>query len=58
MARYNVRMTVEFEGEIEADSVEEAERLAIYDKTVQYSGLDSLDVEEIEEEDDEDEEED
>lgn len=50
MTRYEVSMTVEFLGEIEADSAEEAERLAIYDETCQYLGVDSIDVTEIEEE--------
>jgi len=50
MTRYEVSMTVEFLGEIEADSAEEAERLAIYDETCQYFGVDSIDVREIEEE--------
>ncbi len=52
MPVYKVVMTVEFEGEIEADSQEEAERLAIYDDTVFYQGVESIEVEEIEEEPD------
>jgi hypothetical protein len=51
MTRYEVCLIVEFVGEIEADSAEEAERLAIYDETCQYFGVDSIDVREIEEED-------
>lgn len=54
MPRYNVVMLVEFAGEIEADSQEEAERLAIYDSTVFYEGVDSIEIDEIEEEDEED----
>jgi len=50
MARYSVTMTVEFAGEIEADSPEEAEQLAIYDKTCMYVGVDEIQVDEIEEE--------
>ena len=57
MTRYQVCLIVEFVGEIEADSAEEAERLAIYDETCQYFGVDSIDVREIEEEEDEEEEE-
>jgi hypothetical protein len=50
MTRYQVCLIVEFVGEIEADSAEEAEELAIYDETCQYFGVDSIDVREIEEE--------
>lgn len=53
MARYSVSMTVEFEGVIEADSEAEAERLAIYDNTCMYVGVDSIDVDEIEEDEEE-----
>lgn len=55
MTRYQVCLIVEFVGEIEADSAEEAERLAIYDETCQYFGVDSIDVREIEEDEEEDE---
>lgn len=56
MPRFNVVMLVEFAGEIEAETQEEAERLAIYDDTVFYQGVDSIEIEEIEEdEEDEDE---
>jgi hypothetical protein len=66
MPRYEVNMTVEFSGEIEASSVSDAEQKAwtawgeSFDKPLTYSGVDSIDVEEIEDEDedeDEDEEE-
>ena len=55
MTRYEVSLIVEFVGEIEADSAEEAERLAIYDETCQYFGVDSIEVREIEEDEEEDE---
>jgi len=55
MTRYQVCLIVEFVGEIEADSAEEAERLAIYDETCQYFGVDSIEVREIEEDEEEDE---
>ena len=55
MTRYQVSLIVEFVGEIEADSAEEAERLAIYDETCQYFGVDSIEVREIEEDEEEDE---
>lgn len=58
MARYSVSMTVEFEGEIEANSEAEAESLAIYDKTCTYVGVNSIEVDELWEEEEEDEEED
>jgi len=54
MARFIVNMTVEFSGEIEADSAEEAEQLAIYDQNCMYVGVDDIQVEEIESDDDED----
>ena len=57
MATYYVEMTVSFSGEIEADSEEQAERLAIYDSTVFYDGLDDIRITEIEEELEEEEEE-
>lgn len=50
MPTYKVQMLVSFAGEIEADSEAEAERLAIYDQTCQYNGVDSIEVREIEEE--------
>lgn len=50
MPIYKVEMLVSFTGEIEADSEAEAERLAIYDETCQYNGVDSIEVREIEEE--------
>lgn len=56
MPTYYVEMTVSFSGEIEADSEAEAERLAIYDDTVFYDGVDDISVEEIEEEEEEEEE--
>lgn len=55
MTRYSVRMTVEFQGDIEADSPEEAESLAIYDSTCMYVGVDNIEVDEIWEEEDEEE---
>jgi hypothetical protein len=62
MARYEVKMLITFEGELEADSAEEAEQLAwtswgdTMDREITYSGVDSIEVDEIEEdEEDEDE---
>ena len=61
MPRYTVKMLIEFEGELEADSEEEAEKLAwtswgdTMDNEITYSNVDSIEVEEIEEEEDEDE---
>jgi nickel-dependent lactate racemase len=46
-------MLVEFDGEIEAETQEEAERLAIYDDTCQYQGVYSMETKEIEEEEEE-----
>ena len=56
MARYEVSLTIEFVGEIEADSPEEAESLAIYDETCHYFGIDSIEVAELEEEEEEEDE--
>lgn len=56
MPTYYVTLTVDFSGEIEAESEEEAERLAIYDKTVMYDGVNDITVEEIEEHEEEEEE--
>jgi hypothetical protein len=59
MPRYEVKMLIEFEGEIEADSAEQAEKLAwtswgdTMDNDITYSGVDSIEVEEIEEEEEE-----
>lgn len=62
MPRYEVKMMIEFAGEIEADSEDAAEQLAwtswgeTYDSPIVYDGVYSIDVEEIEEYDEEDEE--
>ena len=59
MPRYYVEMMIEFSGEIEADSQDEAEQLAwtswsdSHDQPITYDGVYSIDVEEIEEDEDE-----
>ena len=53
MARFEVTMMVEFVGEIEADTIEEAENMAIYDETCQYLGVYSIETAELEEDEDE-----
>ena len=61
MPRYQVTMTVEFMGEIEASSVDQAEQIAWTawgegsDATLTYSGVDDIDVDLIEEEEDDEE---
>ena len=62
MARFYVKMRIDFDGEIEAESAEEAEQLAYtswgdsMDNDITYDGVYDIDVEEIEEdEEDEDE---
>jgi hypothetical protein len=61
MARFYVEMKIDFAGEIEAESKEEAEKLAwtswgeTYDSPIVYDGVYSIDVEELDEEDEEDE---
>ena len=63
MATYYVEMRIDFSGEIEADSQDEAEQLAWTSwsdnggSDIQYDGVYSIDVEEIEEEEEEEEEE-
>jgi hypothetical protein len=57
MPYYYVKMLVEFSGEIEADSEEEAIELAVYDKNCTYDGVYSTEAE-LTEEDSEEEEED
>ncbi len=61
MATYDVKMMIEFSGEIEADSEAEAEQKAwtswgdTMDSEITYDGVYSIDVEEIEEEEDDEE---
>jgi hypothetical protein len=67
MTKYYVKMRIDFNGEIEADSEEQAEELAwtswgdTIDSEITYDGVYSIDVEEIvllreiEEEDEDDE---
>jgi hypothetical protein len=61
MPRYYVNMRIDFAGEIEADSEEDAEQKAFtswgdtMDSEITYDGVYSVDVEEIEEEEDEEE---
>lgn len=64
MAKFYVEMKIDFSGEIEADTAEQAEQLAwtswgeTHDSLITYDGVYSVDVEELEEdEEDEDEEE-
>lgn len=56
MPRYEVTLTIDFVGEIEAESREEAERLAIYDETCQYFGVNDIEVIELEDEDEDEDE--
>lgn len=64
MPKYYVNMMIEFAGEIEADSKEDAEQKAwtswgdTMDNDITYDGVYSIDVEEVEEDEDEDEDED
>ena len=61
MPKFQVKMRVDFQGEIEAENAEEAEKLAwtswgdTMDNEITYDGVYSIDVEELEEEIDEDE---
>lgn len=64
MAKFAVKMLIEFEGELEAESAEEAEKMAwtswgdTMDNEITYSSVDSIEVEELEDDEDEDEDED
>ena len=63
MPKYNVEMLIEFVGEIEADTPEQAEELAYtswgdtMDNDIVYDGVYSIEVEEIEDEEEDEEEE-
>jgi hypothetical protein len=62
MAKFYVQMRIDFAGEIEAESKEQAEELAwtswgdTSDNDIQYDGVYSIDVEELDEEEDEEDE--
>jgi hypothetical protein len=61
MTKYYVEMMVEFSGEIEADSREQAEELAwtswgdSMDNEITYDGVYSIEVAEVDDEEEEDE---
>jgi hypothetical protein len=64
MPRYYVKMRIDFDGEIEADSMQEAELLAsqswgdsVSDE-ISFDGIYSIDLEELEDEDEEEEDDD
>lgn len=62
MPKYYVQMKIDFAGEIEAESADEAEKLAwtswgeTYDSPIVYDGVYSIDVEELDEEEEEEDE--
>ena len=62
MPKYYVKMRIDFDGEIEAESMHEAEQLAYTSwgdsvtDDISYDGVYSIDVEELEEDEDEDDE--
>jgi hypothetical protein len=61
MPKYYVKMRIDFDGEIEADSMQEAELLASQSwgdsvsDDISFDGIYSIDLEELEDEEDEDE---
>jgi hypothetical protein len=61
MARFYVKMRIDFAGEIEAESREAAEELAYtswgdtMDNDITYDGVYDMDIEELEEDEEEDE---
>jgi hypothetical protein len=62
MPRFYVEMRIDFNGEIEAESAEEAEKLAwtswgdTMDNDITYDGVYSIDVSELDEEDEDEDE--
>lgn len=62
MAKFYVKMRIDFAGEIEAESAEEAEQKAwtswgdTMDSEITYDGVYDIDVEEIEDDEDDDDE--
>jgi hypothetical protein len=60
MPKYEITILVEFTGELEADSREEAEQLAhtswgeTFDSPLTFSAVESVEVEDLEEEEEED----
>ena len=52
MALFNIKAMYEYEGEIEADTQEEAEAQFLDDLNMYYMGTYSYEVEELEEEED------
>ena len=60
MPRYNVKMRIDFEGEIEADSMHEAEQLAhtswgdSMTDDITFDGIYSIDLDELEDEEEDD----
>jgi hypothetical protein len=62
MPRYYVKMRIDFDGEIEAESMHEAEQLAhtswgdSVSDDISFDGIYSIDVEELEDDEDEDDE--
>jgi hypothetical protein len=58
MAKYEVTTTIEYVGEVEADSREEAESMGWdWEENLNYFAVQSIEVAELEDEEDEDEEE-
>jgi hypothetical protein len=61
MPKYYVKMRIDFDGEIEADSMHEAEQLAhtswgdSVSDDISFDGIYSIDLEELDEDEDEDE---
>lgn len=56
MGKYYVKTVVEWSGELEADTPEEAEAMGWnWDTELMYDGVYSIDVEELESDEDEDE---
>jgi hypothetical protein len=47
MATYNIKATYEYEGEVEADSPEEAEKFFLDELNSYYAGTDSFEIEKI-----------
>ena len=50
MAKYNIKAQYEYEGEVEANSPEEAEKVFLEDLNSHYAGTYSYECEEVEDE--------
>jgi hypothetical protein len=55
MAKYNIKAMYEYEGEVEADTPEQAETIFLNNLNTYYVSTESFDIELVEDEEDEEE---